>query len=268
MCMVLSTFPMAFAIVAGGTCTICDNLTSKLCSTCGVDYFCDTCEYCNTCGTIAYGNGTEVKYNAELDTTIGDLNGDGVPDNQEYYTVTVPARLVPSENENSGHVVAAGTWASNRKLLVSADTSVRLINSLNTNDYKDLDVIFNVIGLIGNNTMAVSHTELISVALMPSTALFGTWSGIFYYDVEMIDNVTAPEVEKISFTIDGYPFVAEAGLNWLDWAESEDFVGSGRDFVLDVDSYSVSINYSSVWFNGEMVNPTDEIQAVAYYTAE
>ena len=188
LCMVLSTFPMAFAIVTGGTCAVCGNPTNKLCSICGVDYSCGICGYCNTCGTIAYGNGTDVKYNAALDTTIGDLNGDGVPDNQEYYTVTVPARLTPSENKNSGDVVAAGTWASNRKLLVAADTSVRLINDLNSTNYQDLNVYFDTMEIIGSNTSPISETKNISVELMPETALFGTWSGVFYYNVEMVNS--------------------------------------------------------------------------------
>ena len=102
----------------------------------------------------------------------------------EEWTVTVPATLAPGA---AGDVTAAGTWGSNRKLVVTADDSVKLTNSINSADYKDLDVTFADINLVGDNTQAVSETKQVSVAAMPADALFGTWSGTFYYDVEMVN---------------------------------------------------------------------------------
>ena len=102
----------------------------------------------------------------------------------EEWTVTVPATLAPGA---AGDVTAAGTWGSNRKLVVTADDSVKLTNSINSADYKDLAVTFADINLVGDNTQAVSETKQVSVAAMPADALFGTWSGTFYYDVEMVD---------------------------------------------------------------------------------
>ena len=130
-------------------------------------------------------NGTQVEYDAADDTTIGDNNNDGSPDNVEYYTVTVPAVLAPG---GAGDVIAQGTWASNRKLNVTADTTVTLTNTINSADEKVLDVTFNGITLIGSNTAAVSATEVVSVGNIEA-ALFGTWAGVFEYQVEMVDNL-------------------------------------------------------------------------------
>lgn len=127
---------------------------------------------------VDYKTGTEVSYNAE------DPNGDGVLDNKEAYTVTVPAKLAPG---GSGDVVASGTWNSSRKLTVTADANVVLTNSINAADQKTLAVTFPSISLAGDNTKAVSDTKVVSVAEMPADALFGTWSGVFNYTVSMGD---------------------------------------------------------------------------------
>lgn len=82
--------------------------------------------------TTDYTNGTQVSYNAEADN-----DGDGNPDHAEAYTVTVPALLAPG---GEGNVVAQGTWASNRKLTVTADPDVTLTNSINSADQKVLTV--------------------------------------------------------------------------------------------------------------------------------
>ena len=102
----------------------------------------------------------------------------------EEWTVTVPATLTPG---NGGDVTASGTWGSNRKLTVTADKDVTLTNSINAADQKVLDVTFAGIELTGSNTESVSETKQVSVAAMPADALFGTWSGTFYYDVEMVN---------------------------------------------------------------------------------
>ena len=127
---------------------------------------------------VDYQQGTAVSYTADADN-----NGDGISD-AEYYEVTVPASLAPG---SKGTVTASGTWASNRKLTVSADASVRLTNSINNADYKDLTITFPSIELAGSNTAAVTQSAEVAVAAMPSDALFGTWSGAFNYTVEMGD---------------------------------------------------------------------------------
>ena len=99
----------------------------------------------------------------------------------ESYTVTVPASLAPG---GSGAVKVEGTWASNRRLSVTAPSTVTLTNSINSADTKTLDVTFEGIEKFGNNNVAVSDTKTIFVADI-SNALFGTWSGTISYSVYM-----------------------------------------------------------------------------------
>ena len=147
--------------------------------------------------TTDYSNGTQVIYNATA---------------SEQYTVTVPAQLAPG---GSGDVVAQGTWGSDRKLVVTADETVTLANNINANDTKTLDIGFAGIELAGSNTAAVSATEAVGVADIEN-ALFGTWSGTFYYDVEMVD-----AVEMISATFAGRTLTAEKGMTWEEWVGSK-----------------------------------------------
>lgn len=119
---------------------------------------------------------------AETDYTNG-TNVTYVGTGTEAYEVTVPAELAPGA---SGDVVASGTWASNRKLTVTADANVTLTNSINAQDTKTLVVTFAGITLAGDNNVAVEDTEAVSVAAIED-ALFGTWSGEFNYNVEIGD---------------------------------------------------------------------------------
>ena len=200
--------------------------------------------------TTDYSNGTQVSYNAEADN-----DGDGQPDHAEAYTVTVPAQLAPGA---SGNVVAQGTWASNRKLTVTADDDVTLTNSINAADQKVLDVTFPGIELAGSNTAAVTDTKVVGVADI-SAALFGTWSGTFNYNVAMSDvaggteTPTPPvtpdpdtgdgeEANLITFTIDGTECQAEEGMTWGEWADSS------YDTVNAMKSGSAA--NSEIWVNG------------------
>ena len=99
----------------------------------------------------------------------------------ESYTVTVPASLTPGE---SGDVSVSGIWATNRKLTVTAPSTVTLTNSINSSDTKTLAVTFDGIAKTGDNTVGVSETKTITVADI-TDALFGTWSGVISYTVSM-----------------------------------------------------------------------------------
>ncbi len=200
--------------------------------------------------TTNYTNGTQVIYNADVDNT-------------ESYTVTVPALLAPA---GSGDVVAQGTWASNRKLVVTADEDVTLTNSINAADQKVLKVTFVGIELPGSNTTAVSDTKVVSVADIED-ALFGTWSGVFEYNVELVE--VAP-VNTITFFIDGFECQAEEGMDWFDWADSSYFpqAEGDDDPPVMVDSWGVSYYYSGIAYNDALVSPNDKILPVYYYTME
>lgn len=151
--------------------------------------------------TTNYTNGTQVEYTAS---------------GSEAYTITVPALLAPGA---SGTVTLAGTWSSDRKVTVTAADDVTLTNSINANDKHTLDVTFAGISKVGDNTQSRTYTETVAVAEMPDNALFGTWSGTFYYNVEV-----GAAVEMISFTISNIshtPFQAEKGMTWGEWVNSE-----------------------------------------------
>ena len=210
-----------------------------------------------TLATTNYTNGTDVEYDAANDDTIGDINGDGQPDNTEYYTVTVPALMAPG---TSGNVVAQGTWASNRKLTVTADENVLLENSINSADTKTLTVTFPGIELAGSNTAAVTDTKAVSVAGIDN-ALFGTWSGTFYYDVEMVDNV-----EMITFTYEGSEYQVEKGTTWKQALPKNSFGGFGPEpYILDgylvVDKSNFDGEYEPwhIEANGNYVHANDII---------
>ena len=149
--------------------------------------------------TTDYTNGTEVKY-----------EGQGAA----QYTITVPAQLAP---EGSGTVTLSGTWASDCKVKVTADASVELTNSINSNDKKTLTVSFAGIEKSGDNTAVVTATEAVSVGAIDN-ALFGTWTGKFNYNVEYVE----PEaVQMITFTIDGTEYQVEEGMTWAEWIETD-----------------------------------------------
>ena len=153
---------------------------------------------------VDYTNGTTVVYTANNEA------------NREY-SITVPASLEPGK---SGAVTLKGKWASNETVKVTADTSVELVNSINSADKKTLAVTFAGIEKAGDNTVEKTYTETVEVEEMPADALFGTWSGKFNYNVEFVDEAA----ELISFDITcvkGGTFQAEKGMTWEQWVNSE-----------------------------------------------
>lgn len=126
--------------------------------------------------------GTDVEAVGEL-TTVDD---DGTVTYDVEYTITIPAKLAPA---GSGTVTLEGKWPSDATVTVTADESVEMLNSITNGDAKTLAVTFTPIVLAGNNTAAVSDNETVSVADI-SAALFGTWSGTFYYNVDYVDGAS------------------------------------------------------------------------------
>ncbi len=105
----------------------------------------------------------------------------------ESYTITVPALLAPG---GDGTVTLSGTWADNRIITVTAEPTVTLTNSIKADDQKVLDVHFDGISEKGSNTGSQKFTEAVSVAAIEN-ALFGTWSGTFYYNVDIVNEAVA-----------------------------------------------------------------------------
>ena len=151
--------------------------------------------------TTDYTNGTRVEYTANDEANTA-------------YTITVPALLTPGAE---GTVKLEGTWASDATVKVTADKTVTLTNSINEADQKVLNVTFAGIEKAGDNTATVIATETVSVANIEN-ALFGTWSGKFNYNVEMVD---AAAVQLITFTADGRTYQAEYGMTWAQFIESD-----------------------------------------------
>lgn len=185
---------------------------------------------------VDYQNGTEVEYTGSRTT----VNADGTETHNAEYTITVPALLAPG---GSGTVTLQGMWPSDATVKVTADASVDMLNSINSADKKELAVTFTPIELAGNNTVAVSDDETVSVADI-SNALFGKWTGKFNYNVEYngeaggSGTVTpTPDPEQpsdpddggavepgegqIGFTIEGVSYLADEGMTWGDWVTSD-----------------------------------------------
>lgn len=212
-------------------------------------------------------NGTEVEYLGSKTT----LDAEGNEVYAESYTVTVPAKMAPGD---SAFVKAEGTWNSARKLVVTADENVVLENNINTNDTKTLDVTFNGINLVGDNNVAVANYgdgvegEAIAVGNIEN-ALFGTWSGVFEYQAEIVDNV-----ELISFGFSPYGpweddgednvyYQAEAGMTWGEFVDSKYNPGN-----FSIQEWGLSYNTGGgvgIGGTGECANAEDVITPNGIY---
>lgn len=160
--------------------------------------------------TTDYTNGTRVEYTANDEANTA-------------YTITVPALLAPGAE---GTVKLEGTWASDATVKVTADQTVTLTNSINSADQKVLDVTFAGIEKAGDNTATVTATEAVSVANIEN-ALFGTWSGKFNYNVEMVVEEPIAVLsfrmfrEENEMVVEDKTYNFEPGMTWEDWLGSE-----------------------------------------------
>ena len=127
---------------------------------------------------VAFATNTYDSSNPESLGTQVSYVGNGA----EAYTVTVPALMKPGDSAN---VNLQGTWSSDRVISVTADDTVKLYNQINNSDYKELTIHFEGFKQAGDNTQARSYDKTIRLDQMPSDALFGTWSGTFYYNVSI-----------------------------------------------------------------------------------
>lgn len=281
--MLLSIMPVAYA-ASEINCSECGTAHTQ-CASCEKFLFCDTCLICNECGYIPTtrdaSQGTQVFFDAE------DPDGDGNKDNMESWTVTVPAVMFPA---GTGHVIASGSWASNRKLVVSADKSVALINDISKGDERILDVYFDGIELIGNNKESVFITKEISVAAMSGDALFGTWEGIFEYQVEMVNNEanvfkdvlyhTTREIDDdgnishVKLSSDGnlyayssrYPFPGEDKGNYS--IEGNEVLIEGIEFTISNDGYTLTAVIDGTTFTYNYIPITFTIDGILYHAEE
>ena len=157
----------------------------------------------------------------------------------ENYTITVPAKLAPQEE---GVVLLQGTWPDNKTVKVTADQTVTLTNNLNQIETKIIDVYFDGISAPGNNKQSVSATQNICVGKV-NDALFGKWTGTFYYNVEMIH-----EAQHVPYTIKFYqPY--EFVFSESDRVE----IVFHKDGALDLYYYEADAEYGEIFDVGTAI---------------
>jgi hypothetical protein len=144
------------------------------------------------------------------------------------YWVTVPSKLTPDGSSNaSGTVTARGTFDTEHILNVTADPTVTLENITYSGDSKTLNIDFDGISLKGNNTIEVSTFENIQVQSI-SKALFGVWSGIFKYNVNLVgaynDYTINGSTYRLSYTATVHDlmsaYASDNGYTFYDDAET------------------------------------------------
>lgn len=168
-----------------------------------------------------------------------------VTSNSEYYTVTVPAQLTPG---SSGIITAVGNWDNSRVLTVSASDSVVLTNSIDSEDTKTLNVMFDGISQVGNNSGNIMITKDISVDGIEN-ALFGLWSGKIQYTVCMAD------IYKPNFEDNTWEEII-TGCQNQEVPETWE-VGDSKDVLINGKPYTVTIigKNHDVYADGSGVAP-------------
>ena len=191
--------------------------------------------------TTDYTNGTKVQY-----VGTGDAE----------YTITVPALLKPS---GSGTVTLEGTWASDCEVVVTADQSVTLTNSINPNDKKVLTVSFDGISALGSNVDTIVATETVSVGAIDN-AIFGTWSGKFNYNVEFnssefgFEIIIADNMGTVS-----EEWGARVGMTW------REFVNENSSTFSINDDGTVRWQWGRIGIGTDLVHADDVIQQIDSY---
>ena len=133
---------------------------------------------------------TEMGTDVAVTGTRTTLDENGDPVHNVEYTVTVPAKLIPGVGQTaSGTVTLEGYWPSNATVTVSAEDKVEVVNSISGGDKKELAITFADIVKAGDNDGVVTASETVTVAGIDA-ALFGTWEGVFNYNVEYADGTT------------------------------------------------------------------------------
>lgn len=128
----------------------------------------------------------------------------------EEYNLTVPAKMSPG---SSGNVVLDGVLNSDYIINVMSDDSVILTNKRNSLDKRTLNVDFGGISEIGNDSSSQLFEKTISIEPMPSDVLFGTWTGVFNYYLEIAtpfyvyNSVVLPKLPEWNKKTHPYAFI-------------------------------------------------------------
>ena len=125
----------------------------------------------------AYAAENEADYTAGTQITYMGTQEEAAGGAGDVWTVTVPAKMVPGD---TGTVKAEGMWNSDKFLNVGVPSSVTLTYGAQT---MDVAITGGSFSLIGNSVDPVSKE--VEIAVEDASRLFGTWTGVLEYKVEL-----------------------------------------------------------------------------------
>ena len=196
-------------------------------------------------GYISYGAGsygTDVEYIADSDSN-------------RNYVITVPAKINPKKGESvSSSVVLSGAWASDELVKVTADNEVVLTNKSNNVDKVTIPITFSGMEFFGNDSESKSYENLITVGEIPSSILFGEWTGRFNYNVEFFSDIAKINIEYFdSFgETNMYEMQFQEGMTWEEWVNSSFNTVSAvisSDYIEMFSGYVIDSSFTFVDFD-------------------
>jgi len=135
----------------------------------------------------AYAAENEADYTAGTQITYMGTQEEAAGGAGDVWTVTVPAKMVPGD---TGTVKAEGMWDANKYLQVTAPKTISLAYGAQS---MDVGITFGLaysaentgFALLGNSISEVTTSHDLTVA--EASRLFGTWTGVLNYDVNLVE---------------------------------------------------------------------------------
>lgn len=136
---------------------------------------------------VAYAAENEANYDAGTQITYIGSQEEAAGGAGDVWTVTVPAKMVPGD---TGTVTAEGMWDANKYLQVTAPKTISLAYGAQS---MDVGITFGLVysaentgfALLGNSISEVTTSHDLTVA--EASRLFGTWTGVLNYDVNLVE---------------------------------------------------------------------------------
>ena len=136
---------------------------------------------------VAYAAENEANYDAGTQITYIGSQEKAAGGAGDVWTVTVPAKMVPGD---TGTVTAEGMWDANKYLQVTAPKTISLAYGAQS---MDVGITFGLaysaentgFALLGNSISEVTTSHDLTVA--EASRLFGTWTGVLNYDVNLVE---------------------------------------------------------------------------------
>ena len=136
---------------------------------------------------VAYAAENEADYTAGTQITYMGTQEEAAGGAGDVWTVTVPAKMVPGD---TGTVKAEGMWDANKYLQVTAPKTISLAYGAQS---MDVGITFGLaysaentgFALLGNSISEVTTSHDLTVA--EASRLFGTWTGVLNYDVNLVE---------------------------------------------------------------------------------